>query len=183
MSLFKRRARNIDEGGSGTAGPSPVDSVDVDLAEARAVVVALVQAVGSDSKMRGAVLGLLSACEMPKPSDTRAFMAALSEDRYLTTRPWRWLRAVAIKANEEGENDIAAMAAYWSWGWNATIVPQQTGADLLDIGFDRPPADVLKDLLDQGALAVSRLADAFVVAQTAEPATVTVAMLRRVLPV
>jgi hypothetical protein len=50
------------------------------------------------------------------------------------------------------------------------------------MGFDKPPADVLQDLLDQGGLAVSCLADEFVVAQTAEPATVTVAMLRRVLP-
>jgi hypothetical protein len=127
MGLFNRRTRNIEKSGGGDVKPRPVDSASVDLADARTVVVALVQAVGSDSRMRGAISRLLSACDMPPPNDTRALMAALSEDRYLTTRPWRWLRAVAAKANEEGQSDIAAMVAYWSWGWNATVVPHQTG--------------------------------------------------------
>jgi hypothetical protein len=183
VNLFSRRKRNVEDDGSGEVGPRPVDVASVDLANARTVVVALAQAVGSDSRMRGAISRLLSACDMPQASNTRAFMAALSEDRYLTTRPWRWLRAVAAKANEEGQSDIAAVIAYWSWGWNAVVVPHQTGADLLDLGFDKPPADALEDILKQGGFAVSHLADEFVVAQTAEPATVTVAMLRRVMPV
>lgn len=181
MGLFRRRAKNIEDDGR-DAKPHPVDPASVDLVEARAVIAPLVQGIGSDGKIRGAIPRLLQASGMPHPDDAGAAMAAFREDHFLTTRVWRWLLAVALRANEDGQNDLAAMAAYWSLVWNTTVVPNMVGADFISLGFDRPPDDTLKELLGQGGIAISRLPDEFVVAQTSEPETITVAMLRGVLP-
>jgi len=182
MGLFGQRKRNIEDP-ERDAEPRPVDPKSIDLVEARAVVTALVQAIGSDAQMRRAILRLQEASGMPHPDNASAVMAALREDRHVSTRLWRWLRTAASRANEEGQGDIAARAAYWSLVWSTTVVPQMIGADFITLGFDRPPDDVLKELLEEGGLAISELGDEFVVAQTAEPETVTAAMLRTVFPV
>lgn len=181
MGIFSRRQKNTEDGG-GNAEPRPVDSESVDLVEARAVLTALVQAIGSDSQMRRAILRLLEASGMPHPDNAGATMAAYREDRHFTTRAWRWLRAVAIRANEEDQNDLGAMAAFWSFVWNTNVVPNMVGADFITLGFDRPPDDVLKEILEEGGRAICGLGDEFVVAQTAEPNTVTAATLRGVFP-
>ncbi len=147
------------------------------------VVTALVEAIGSDPAMRRAILQLQEASGMPHPDKAGATMAAYREDRHFTTRLWRWLRVVASKANDEGQSDIAARAAYWTVVWNMTVVPGMVGADFISLGFDRPPEDVFEELLAEGGRAVVELEDDFVVAQTAAPETVTAAMLRTVFPV
>jgi tetratricopeptide (TPR) repeat protein len=182
VGLFSRQKRDTEDTERDAEPPRPIDPESVDLVEAKAVVAALAQAVGSDAEMRRAILRLQEASGMPHPDNAGATMAAFQEDRHFTTRLWRWLRAVASKANKEGQSDIAARAAYWSLVWNTTVVPNMVGADFISLGFDRPPDDVLKELLEEGGLALAELEDDFVVAQTAEPETVTAAMLRTVFP-
>jgi hypothetical protein len=175
MGLLKRRQKSSKDNEWG-AGPQPVDPASVDLFEARAVVTGLCQAIGSDAKMREALRPLLDASGMPQADDPLAVIA-FADNRDLHTRVWRWLVAVAKRANEGAQNDLAAMAALWALTWQTTVVPGMTGADFISVGFDRPPDSVLSELFEEGALAVSRLPSEFPVAHTSVPETVTAAMM------
>lgn len=64
---------------------------------------------------------------MPPPDDSGAQYAALQGDPFLPTKVWRWLLAVALRANESSRYDIAAKAAFWAFVWSETVVPYIEG--------------------------------------------------------
>lgn len=181
MGLFSRQKPSAEQP-EREVGPRPVDPESIDLEGARTLVTTLVQAIGSDFKMRRAILRLQEASGMPNPDNAGAQMAAFRQDPAFMTRLWRWLRAVAAKANDEDQHDIAARAAFWSFVWSTTVVPDMVGADFISLGFDKAPDDVLDAILEEGGVAIAGLEDEFIVAQTAEPNTVTAAMLRTIFP-
>lgn len=181
MGLFSRQKSQAEQPRV-DVGPRQVDPESIDLEQARTIVTTLVQAIGSDAMMRRALLRLQQASGMPDPDNAGAQMAAFQEDPQFATRLWRWLRVVAEKANDEGQGDIAAMAAFWSFVWSTTVVPHMVGADFISLGFDKAPDDALDAILEAGGTAIAGLADGFVVAQTAEPNTVTAAILRTAFP-
>src|SRR6188472_173430 len=180
MGLFRRKQDKDDGDDWNTAlesTPQPIDPADVDLSAAEVVVAALVDAIGSDAKMRANLPRLVIASGAPDPDNGPLQYMALREDPHLPTKVWRWLLAVGLRANEEGRFEIAARAALWATTWHDTVAPYIDGSSFLAFGFDPAPDDTLLALLEQGILALRHLPDDFVVARTSEPKVLTAGQL------
>jgi len=93
--------------------PQPIDPADVDLNAAETIVAALVGSIGDDGRMHAIFPRLVMASGAPDPDNDGAQYMALMEDPHLPTKVWRWLLAVALRANEEDRYGIAARAALW----------------------------------------------------------------------
>ena len=190
MGLFRRSREDHTTSAaparpSGVAAPSAPrrDGSDVDLAQARSVITALCSAVGADLAMRAAVAQLLRVSGTPDPANTGAQMAAYRSDPQFLTRPWRWLCTVARRAIDEQEPELAAMALFWTEVWRTSVEPGMSGLAAMNIGFDRAPNDAYDELRRHAAVAIRRLPEDYVIATTAEPATITCGSMRAALGV
>lgn len=178
MGLFRRKREEDDWESRLQSPPQPIDPADVDLNAAETIVAALVGAIGDDAKMHAIFPRLVMASGAPDPDNDFAQYSALRSDPHLPTKVWRWLLAVALRANEEGRYEITAKATLWAFVWHDTVVPHIEGSSFLMYGFDPAPTATLRELFEQGKLALVRLPDDFVVARTAEPKVITARLLR-----
>jgi hypothetical protein len=145
----------------------------VNLEEADAVLTALASAVGSRPLMDAALPRLVMASGCPHPDDDFAQYAALQDDPFLSTRVWRWILAVMLRANQVERYEISAKAVFWVNVWETTVAPTAAGGTFFLVGFDGAPRDTLDELLTAGADALTQLPADFVVARTAEPNVIT----------
>lgn len=178
MGLFRRRRDEDDWDSVLESTPQPIDPDDVDLSAAEVIVAELVRAIGDDRRMHAIFPRLVIASGAPDPDNDHLQYIAFCEDPHLPTKVWRWLLAAALRANEEGRYEIAARATLWAFVWHDTVVPYIEGSSFLMFGFDPAPIDTLRELFEQGKLALARLPDDFVVARTSEPKVITARLLR-----
>jgi hypothetical protein len=178
MGLFGRNREEDDWESRVQLPPQPIDPADVDLDVAGPIVAALVDTIGDDRRMHAVFPRLVMASGAPDPDNDGAQYMALMEDPHLPTRVWRWLLAVAQRANEEDHYEIAAKAMLWAFVWHDSVVPYLEGSSFLMFGFDPAPTGTLRELFEQGKLALARLPDDFVVARTSEPRVITARLLR-----
>src|SRR6188472_4291649 len=86
MGLFRRK-QDKDDGDDWNRAlestPQPIDPADVDLSAAEVVVAALVDAIGSDAKMRANLPRLVIASGAPDPDNGPLQYMALREDPHL----------------------------------------------------------------------------------------------------
>lgn len=179
MGLFRHKREEGDDWESRLQSPpQPIDPADVDLNAAETIVAELVSTIGDDAKMHAIFPRLVMASGAPDPDNDGAQYMALMADPHLPTKVWRWLLAVALRANEEGRYEITAKATLWAFVWHDTVVPYIEGSSFMMFGFDSAPTATLRELFEQGKLAFGRLPDDFVVARTAEPRVITARLLR-----
>lgn len=178
MGLFSRKREEDDWESRLQSPPQPIDPTDVDLNAAEIIVADLVRSIGDDPKMHAIFPRLVMASGAPDPDNDLVQHMALMADPHLPTKVWRWLLAVALRANEEGRYEIAARATLWAFVWHDTVVPYIKGSSFLMFGFDPAPTNTLHELFEQGKLAFGRLPDDFVVARTSEPKVITARLLR-----
>lgn len=178
MGLFGRNREEDDWESRVQLLPQPIDPADVDLDAAGPIVAALVDTIGDDRRMQAIFPRLVMASGAPHPDDDGAQSMAFMEDPHLSTKVWRWLLAVAQRANEEDRYEIAAKAMRWAFVWHDSVVPYIEGSSFVMFGFDPAPTGTLRELFEQGKLALARLPDDFVVARTSEPRVITARLLR-----
>jgi len=180
VGLFsKRNSATTPAVAEAPKGPPPIDKASIDLDAARSLTIDLCNAIGSDPKMSAATSRLMSISGMHDPDRPHAVMSAYqSEGPSYLTKLWRWLVAVAERANEVGDHEVAVRAYWWSTNWIYAIQPTLGGAGAIQLGFDAAPAGIHATLVREAERALPHLSDEFVVAITAEPATITVGPLR-----
>lgn len=182
MALFRRRKTDSQPDRAPAPAPAPaappVDPMTAPRA-ARPVIAALANATGNEAKTRNAVARLLEVSDTPTSAGGQ--MAAYQSDKTFMMRPWRWLSAAAVRANDEGEHDVAATACFFTLVWTRTAEPEMSGGDHLVSGFEKAPAFAIKKITAAGSVAILALPDDSVVASTADGATVTCAMLAKLI--
>jgi hypothetical protein len=149
-----------------------------DPATARPVVAALADATGNKTKTLAAMTRFLEASGTP--TSDAGQMAAYQRDRDFMLWPWRWLAAAAVRANEEGQHDVAAAACFFTVAWTRTREPEMTGGDYVVAGIGKAPSDAVEKITAAGAAAIRALPDDYVVSNTADGYAVTCAMLAKV---
>lgn len=181
MGLFrKRNSETAPVVAETPTGPVPIDKASIDLDAARSLTIDLCNAIGSHQRMSAATSRLMSMSGMHDPDRAlRAMMSAFQDEgpSYLT-KLWRWLAAVAERANEVGEHEVAVRAYWWATNWIYSIQPTLGTAGAVQLGFDAAPSGIHATLVREAERALPHLSDEFVVAITAEPATITVGPLR-----
>ena len=154
-----RQARTLLELRREAHRRDPRPAGDRNLATARAVLVEICAAPGSQSRMEAAVERLRLASRTPDVATAVVALQTHNEDPESFKRPWRWLGAVAHQANEAGEPDLAAMAFVFTSVWHYGI--RQYGPH---VGWDGPTEVHLRSIAAAGLAAARRLAPDYVVA-------------------
>jgi hypothetical protein len=156
-----------------------IDPQTIDLDDAAQTVEGLCSVIGGSlEQLEEAARRLGAASGMPDPDNAGAVMAAYrQEGKYSTTRCWRWLSAVAQKANAAGRPELAAMVYLWSGWWiGAGFEAWANGGNHIAIGIDAAPESEILAIIDSGQAALGELPDDLTLVETiAEPVSVTMA--------
>ena len=107
------------------------------------------RAIGSDPAMNAAV-ELLKHQSHTTLKEVATDMPTLPRRPDLAISPC----STADRANADGEHDIAAMAFYFTSFWSECVAPH---VNPVAVGFNPPPADVLRMLAHAGRTAAGAL--------------------------
>jgi hypothetical protein len=117
---------------------------------AREVLTTMCRAIGSDPAMNAAV----ELLKHQSHTTLKEVATDMRHDPDVRIRPWLWLCSTADRANADGEHDIAAMAFYFTSFWSECVAPH---VNPVALGFNPPPADVLRMLAHAGRTAAGAL--------------------------
>lgn len=144
MPLFGRR-RHPDPAVTTPAPPPAVSVAAADLEMASQVINSFFAAMGSDAKMRQAALHISQVGGAPKSLEEGVRRQARGDDPGWD-RPWLWLLAVARQAAAAQRVHLLAEIALFITFWQATIAPNLTLADQMDMMLGSVPAPVLAEI-------------------------------------
>lgn len=131
----------------------PVVITTSDLTQAGQLVPAFLAAVGNDPALHFAGSRIATASGAP----TLAEMAAGKAPSSGVHRPWRWLAAVAERADSTGDDLLVARIALMARFFVTALSPRMALGNHLEMRLDNPPQGVLRGIYATAVRALPRL--------------------------